>query len=82
MRTLRPHRQSPHRAMMKKQSAAMVTKDNSTRTKNRTTVAVSIHTSAPSCHDGPAWPCTGAVPVQMPPTTGKVSALVRVMTWV
>lgn len=32
----------------------------STRPKNRTTVEVSIHTSAPSCHDGPAWPCTGA----------------------
>ena len=33
----------------------------STRPKNRTTVGLSIHMSAPSCHDGPAWPCTGAL---------------------
>jgi hypothetical protein len=33
----------------------------STRPKNRTTVGVSIHLSGPSCHDGPAWPCTGAL---------------------
>ncbi len=31
-----------------------------TRLKNRTTVEVRIHMSAPSCHDGSAWPCTGA----------------------
>jgi len=33
----------------------------STRPKSRTTVEVEIHTSAPSCHDGLAWPCTGAL---------------------
>jgi len=28
--------------------------------------------SAPSCHDGPAWPSTGApLPVHLPPTTEK-----------
>ena len=33
----------------------------STRPKNRTTVGVSIHMSVPSCHDGAAWPCAGAL---------------------
>jgi hypothetical protein len=51
--------------MMKKQSAVMVTKDSPhplwTRPKNHTSVEVRIHTSAPSCHDGAAWPCTGAL---------------------
>jgi hypothetical protein len=32
----------------------------STQPQNRTTVGVSIHISAPSCRDGPAWLCTGA----------------------
>jgi hypothetical protein len=37
--------------------------------------------SAPSCHDGSVWPCTRcALPVHLPPTAGKVSALVRMMT--
>jgi hypothetical protein len=33
-----------------------------TRPKNRTTVEVRTQTSAPFCHDGPAWPCTGVLP--------------------
>ena len=33
----------------------------STRSKNRTTVEVSIHMSEPSCHDGSVWPCNGAL---------------------
>src|ERR1700742_1219742 len=33
----------------------------STRPENRTNVELRIHLSAPSCHDGPAWPCTGAL---------------------
>jgi hypothetical protein len=33
----------------------------STRRKNHTNVGASIHMSAPFCHDGPAWPCTGAL---------------------
>ena len=41
--------------------APLVTKIIWTRSKNRTTVGVRTHTSAPSYHDGPAWPCTGAL---------------------
>jgi hypothetical protein len=39
----------------------LITKKIWTRRQNRTTVGASIHTSAPSCHDGPAWSCTGAL---------------------
>ena len=38
------------------------------------------HTSVPSYHDGAAWPCTRDLPVHLPPTTEKASALVRMMT--
>ncbi len=53
-------------AMMRKHSAAMVTKEIfflnlSTLLKNRATVRLSTHRSGPSCHDGPVWPCTGAL---------------------
>ena len=42
-----------------------------------------IHMSAPSCNDGPVWPCTPcALPVQLPPTTAKASALARLMSGV
>jgi hypothetical protein len=42
-----------------------------------------IHTSAPSCHDGPVWPCTGApCPPHPPPTTAKASALASLMSGV
>jgi hypothetical protein len=55
--------------------AHLVTKKFWTRPKNRTNVEVSIHTSAPSCHDGPAWPCTGALyPCICREPPGKASA--------
>jgi hypothetical protein len=39
------------------------------------------HTSAPSYHDGPAWPLHWRTPpVHLPPATEKASALVGVMT--
>jgi hypothetical protein len=33
----------------------------STRPKNRITLEVSIYMSGLSCHDGPVWPCNGAL---------------------
>jgi hypothetical protein len=33
-----------------------------------------IHTSAPSCHDGPAWPCTGALSRASAVATGNITA--------
>jgi hypothetical protein len=44
----------------------------STGPKNRTSVGVSIKISAPSYHDGPAWPCTGPLcPCICRPPPGK-----------
>jgi hypothetical protein len=44
------------RAWLPKKSSSL-----STKRKIRTTVGASIQMSAPSCQDGPAWPCTGAL---------------------